>query len=88
MIMFRLNIDFISSNFSSCLLFWWSKVEPDLLMLDVSSTAALSSYHAPIPTINDPKTPLVNIMSLGRTGRISAVEQFLQKRLNSPPGVN
>ena len=53
-------------------------------MLDVSSTAALSSQHAPIPTINDPLTPLVNIMNLRRTGHISVLEQFLQKTLKLP----
>ena len=53
-------------------------------MLDVSSTAALSSQHAPIPTTNDPLTSLVNIRSLRRTGCISVLEQFLQKTLKLP----
>ena len=43
MVKFTLTIDLISSIFSSCLLFWWSKVQPDLLMLDMCSTAAFSS---------------------------------------------
>ncbi len=53
-------------------------------MLDVSSTAALSSQHAPIPTINDPLTPWVNTISLGSTGGDSVVEQFLLKTLKFP----
>jgi len=53
-------------------------------MLDVSSTAALSSQHAPIPTMNDPLTPMRNTISLGSTGGNSVVEQFLLKTLKLP----
>jgi hypothetical protein len=87
-VMFTLTIDLISSIFSSCLLFWWSKVEPDSQMLHMSLTAALSSIHAHIPTLNDPLMPLVNIICLGRTGGHSAHEQFLPKTLKFPSGGN